>query len=101
MLAQRVLLGFMRTEASALPQVLLGQNIVVTGTLAGYTRDSAEAAIVDRGGKSPGSVSKKTTAVVLGESPGAAKVTKAESLGIPVLDLAGFEHLLETGELPT
>ncbi len=85
-------------EASALPQVLLGQNIVVTGTLAGYTRDSAEAAIVDRGGKSPGSVSKKTTAVVLGESPGAAKVTKAEALGIPVLDLAGFEKLLETGE---
>ena len=88
-------------EASALPQVLLGQNIVVTGALEGYTRDTVEAAITDRGGKSPGSVSKKTTAVVLGESPGAAKVTKAEALGIPVLDLAGFEHLLETGELPT
>jgi len=87
-------------EVSTLPQVLLGKNVVVTGTLEGYTRDSAEAAITDRGGKSPGSVSKKTTALVIGESPGASKVTKAESLGIPVLDLAGFEQLLETGELP-
>jgi DNA ligase (NAD+) len=87
-------------EVSTLPQVLLGKNIVVTGTLEGYTRDSAEAAITDRGGKSPGSVSKKTTALVIGESPGASKVTKAETLGVPVLDLAGFEHLLETGELP-
>jgi DNA ligase (NAD+) len=88
-------------EVSSLPQVLLGKNVVVTGTLDGYTRDSAEAAITDRGGKSPGSVSKKTTALVIGESPGASKVTKAESLGIPVLDQAGFEHLLETGDLPT
>ena len=88
-------------EVSALPQVLLGKNIVVTGTLEGYTRDSAEAAVTDRGGKSPGSVSKKTTAVVVGASPGAAKVTKAEALGIPIIDLAGFERLLETGEPPT
>lgn len=87
-------------EVSTLPQVLLGKNIVVSGTLEGYTRDSAEAAITDRGGRSPGSVSKKTTALVVGASPGASKVTKAEDLGIPVLDLAGFEHLLETGELP-
>jgi len=87
-------------EVSALPQVLLGKNVVVTGTLAGYTRDEAEAAVIDRGGKSPGSVSKKTTAVVVGESPGAAKVTKAESLGVPILDQAAFAHLLETGDLP-
>ena len=87
-------------EMSVLPQVLLGQNVVVTGTLDGYTRDEAEAAITDRGGKSPGSVSKKTTAVVMGESPGASKVTKAETLGIPVLDQPAFEHLLQTGELP-
>ena len=53
-----------------------------------------------RGGKSPGSVSKKTTAVVLGEDPGASKLTKATELGIPVLDEAQFVHLLETGELP-
>ena len=87
-------------EVSTLPQVLLGKNIVVTGTLDGYTRDRAEAAITDRGGKSPGSVSKKTTALVIGELPGASKVTKAETLGVPVLDLAGFEHLLDTGDLP-
>ncbi len=87
-------------EVSTLPQVLLGKNVVVTGTLEGYTRDRAAAAITERGGASPGSVSKKTFAVVLGESPGASKITKAETLGIPVLDQAGFEHLLETGELP-
>ncbi|MBX3284494.1 MAG: hypothetical protein KF703_04050 [Actinobacteria bacterium] len=87
-------------EESAEPQVLLGKVVVVTGTLDGYTRDEAEAAITSRGGKSPGSVSKKTTAVVVGASPGASKVTKAESLGVPILDQAAFEHLLETGELP-
>jgi DNA ligase (NAD+) len=87
-------------QGTDLPQTLLGKAVVVTGTLDGYTRDGAEAAITDRGGKSPGSVSKKTTALVIGASPGASKVTKAEALGIPVLDQAGFEHLLETGELP-
>jgi DNA ligase (NAD+) len=45
-------------------------------------------------------VSKKTLALVVGESPGASKLTKAESLGVPILDEAGFEHLLATGELP-
>jgi DNA ligase (NAD+) len=59
-----------------------------------------EEAIKSRGGKAPGSVSKKTTAVVVGDSPGASKLTKAEELGVPVLDEAGFEHLLATGELP-
>ncbi len=87
-------------ETSDEPQTLLGRVVVVTGSLEGYTRESAEAAITSRGGKSPGSVSKKTTAVVLGENPGAAKVTKAEELGIPILDPAQFEHLLATGELP-
>ena len=75
--------------------------VVVTGTLEGYSREQAEAVIKDRGGKSPGSVSAKTFAVVVGAEPGASKVTKAEALGIPMLDLAGFEHLLATGELPT
>jgi DNA ligase (NAD+) len=74
---------------------------VVTGTVPGYTREGAEAAIVARGGKSPGSVSKSTFAVVVGESPGTAKLTKAESLGISVVDGEAFEALLETGELPT
>ncbi|MCB1262114.1 MAG: hypothetical protein KDB33_17265, partial [Acidimicrobiales bacterium] len=52
------------------------------------------------GGKSPGSVSARTTALVVGDAPGASKVAKAEQLGIPVLDEAGFERLLATGELP-
>jgi DNA ligase (NAD+) len=87
-------------ERSAEPQVLEGKTVVVSGTLEGYSRDAAEAAVKARGGKATGSVSKKTTALVVGESPGAAKVTKAEELGVPVLDEAGFEHLLATGELP-
>ena len=91
---------FGRVEKSDAPQTLVGKAVVVTGTLANYSREGAEAAIKSRGGKSPGSVSAKTFAVVLGESPGASKVTKAEQLKIPVLDEAGFEILLETGELP-
>ncbi len=82
------------------PQVLAGKSVVVTGTLQGYSREDAEEAITARGGRSPGSVSKKTTALVVGEGPGASKLSKAEELGIPILDEAGFEHLLETGELP-
>lgn len=81
------------------PQVLAGMSIVVSGTLEGFSRDEAEAAIVSRGGKSPGSVSKKTSALVVGESPGASKVSKAEMLGIPVLDEPAFVALLETGEI--
>ena len=91
---------FGRVEISTQPQTLVGKAVVVTGSLSAYSRDGAEEAIKSRGGKSPGSVSAKTFAVVLGESPGASKVTKAEQLGIPVLDEAGFEILLATGELP-
>lgn len=80
--------------------VLAGRSIVVTGTLASFSREEAEAAIVARGGKSPGSVSKRTTAVVVGAEPGASKVTKATDLGIPVLDEEQFLALLATGELP-
>jgi DNA ligase (NAD+) len=86
--------------APDVPQTLAGLSVVVTGTLEGYDREEVEAAIKSRGGKAPGSVSKKTTAVVVGESPGASKLTKAEELGVPILDEAGFEHLLATGELP-
>ena len=82
------------------PQVLAGKSVVVTGALEGWSREEAEAAITSRGGKSPGSVSKSTFAVVVGEAPGASKLTKAESLGVPQLDEAGFTLLLETGELP-
>ena len=91
-------------EGQAAPDVeqnLVGLSVVVTGTLEGFTRDEAEAAIKGRGGKSPGSVSKKTTAVVLGADPGASKVTKAEEVGVPILDEAGFVELLATGEVPT
>jgi DNA ligase (NAD+) len=72
-----------------LEPTLAGKSVVVTGTLDGYSREAAEAAIKARGGKSPGSVSKRTTAVVVGAEPGASKVTKAEELGVPVLDEAG------------
>jgi DNA ligase (NAD+) len=92
--------NFVGPERSDAPQVLEGKSIVVTGTLDGSTREEAELAITTRGGKSPGSVSKKTTAVVVGEGPGASKLTKAEELGVPILDLAAFEQLLETGDLP-
>jgi DNA ligase (NAD+) len=91
---------FGRVEISTEPQTLVGKAVVVTGTLSGYSREGAEEAIKSRGGKSPGSVSAKTFAVVIGESPGASKVTKAEQLNIPILDEAGFNILLQTGELP-
>ena len=92
--------NFTGPSAPDVVQSLVGLSVVVTGTLVGWSREEAEEAVKARGGKSPGSVSKKTTAVVVGESPGAAKVTKADELGVPVLDEAGFAHLLETGELP-
>ena len=92
--------NFEGPEAPDAPQTLVGLAVVVTGTLAGFTRDGAEAAIKAHGGKSPSSVSKKTTAVVVGDGPGASKLTKATELGVPILDEAGFEHLLSTGELP-
>jgi len=63
-------------------RTLDGRSVVVTGTLDDMTREEAEAAIAARGGKSPGSVSKKTFAVVVGDAPGASKVSKAEALGI-------------------
>jgi DNA ligase (NAD+) len=88
------------TRADGQAKTLAGMSIVVTGTLDGFDREAAEAAIKSRGGKAPGSVSSKTTAVVVGEGPGASKLGKAEELGVPVLDEDGFRHLLDTGELP-
>ncbi len=88
--------------AAATPdQTLAGKAVVVTGAVPGYTREGAEEAIMARGGTSPGSVSKKTFALVVGDAPGASKLKKAEDLGTPVLDAASFDALLETGELPT
>ena len=92
---------FGNVRISELPQVLVGKNVVVSGTLDGFDREGAERAVKDRGGKSPGSVSKKTFALIVGRDPGASKVSKAEELGIPVLDEEGFVQLLATGELPT
>jgi DNA ligase (NAD+) len=90
---------FGNVERTSLPQVLTGKAVVVTGTLEGFSREEAEAAIKQRGGKSPGSVSAKTYAVVVGAEPGASKLTKAEQLGVPVLNEEQFKKLLEAGEI--
>ena len=87
-------------RGAGLPQTLAGKSVVVTGTLEGWTREEAEQAILLRGGKSPGTVSKKTLAVVVGDAPGAAKTSRAEALGVPTIDGASFQVLLDTGEVP-
>jgi DNA ligase (NAD+) len=81
-------------------QSLSGLTVVVTGSVPGFTREEAEEAILARGGKSPGSVSKKTFALVVGDAPGASKLKKAEELGIPIVPADRFESLLESGALP-
>ena len=78
------------------PRPLEGMTVVVTGTLAGHSRDQATEAITARGGKVSGSVSKKTSFVVVGDNPGS-KYDKAMSLKVPVLDEAGFAVLLADG----
>jgi len=83
-----------------LAQTLEGRSVVVTGTLDGYTRDEAESAVLARGGKSPGTVSARTFAVVVGRAPGASKVTKAERLGVPIVTGDRFDDFLATGVLP-
>jgi DNA ligase (NAD+) len=77
--------------------LLAGATFVVSGTIEGFTREEAQAAIEQRGGKATNSVSSKTTALIVGESPGAAKTRKAEQLGIPILDGNQFEKVLEQG----
>ncbi len=78
------------------PRPLEGLSIVVTGSLDGFSRDSATEAIAALGGRASSSVSKKTAFVVAGESPGS-KFDKAVQLGVPVLDEAGFRVLLDSG----
>ncbi|MGW6123074.1 NAD-dependent DNA ligase LigA [Nocardia sp. NPDC055165] len=73
-----------------------GLSIVVTGSLQTFSRDGAKEAILVRGGKAAGSVSKKTAFVVIGEAPGS-KAAKAEELGVQILDEDGFRRLLEAG----
>jgi len=88
------------SESEALEHTLEGRAVVITGTVPGYTRDEAGAAVVARGGTSPGSVSKKTFALVVGDGAGASKLTKAESLGVPIIDATIFEEFLSTGAIP-
>ncbi|OBH89810.1 NAD-dependent DNA ligase LigA [Mycobacterium sp. E2733] len=81
---------------ASVPRTLEGLTIVVTGSLAGFSRDDAKEAIIARGGKAAGSVSKKTDFVVAGDAPGS-KYDKAVELGVPVLDEDGFRKLLAEG----
>jgi DNA ligase (NAD+) len=78
------------------PRTLEGLTVVVTGTLDGFTRDEAKEAILSRGGKAAGSVSKKTDFVVIGANAGS-KAAKAEQLGLRILDEDGFRALLSGG----
>jgi len=80
-------------------QTLAGLTVVVTGSLAGFSRDEAKAALLERGAKAAGSVSGKTSFVVVGEAPGS-KYDKAVSLGVPILDEDGFRVLLDAGPDP-
>lgn len=83
-------------EEDRAPQTLEGLTIVATGTLEGFTRDEIKEAILSRGGKAAGSVSKKTDYVVVGENAGS-KAAKAEELGRPILNEEQFVQLLEGG----
>lgn len=84
----------------SITRTLEGLSIVVTGSLPGFSRDEAKEAILARGGKAAGSVSKKTAYVVAGDAPGS-KYDKAIELGVPVLDEDGFRQLLENGPQPS
>lgn len=83
-------------EEDRAPQTLEGLTIVATGTLEGFTRDEVKEAILSRGGKAAGSVSKKTDYVVVGDNAGS-KAAKAEELGRPILNEEQFVRLLEGG----
>ncbi|WP_462417949.1 NAD-dependent DNA ligase LigA [Kytococcus sp. Marseille-QA3725] len=79
-------------------RTLEGLTVVVTGSLEGWSRDESKEAILTRGGKASGSVSKKTDYVVVGANAGS-KATKAEDLGLPMLDEEQFAELLATGRV--
>lgn len=81
---------------ASIARTLEGLTVVVTGSLQDFSRDSAKEAIISRGGKAAGSVSKNTDYVVIGENAGS-KADKAEQLGVPILDEDGFKALLEGG----
>ena len=81
---------------TSVERTLEGLSIVVTGSLTGFSRDGAKEAIIARGGRAAGSVSKKTAYVVAGDAPGS-KYDKAVELGVPILDEDGFARLLAEG----
>ena len=81
------------------PQSLSGLSFVLTGTLEGHSRSEATARLKELGAKVSGSVSKRTSFVVAGAAAGS-KLTKAQDLGVPVLDEAALDRILETGEPP-
>jgi len=78
---------------------LSGMTIVVTGKLQGLSREEARKIIKERGGKSPGSVSAKTTYLLAGEG-GGSKLDQAEKFNVPVIDEIAFEHLVINGDIP-
>ena len=88
--------NFVEEAVETGPQTLAGLTIVITGSLEGFTRDSAQEAVTSRGAKAASSVSKVTDFVVIGENAGS-KASKAEELGRPILDREGFIVLLEQG----
>jgi DNA ligase (NAD+) len=85
-------------DTPAVPQVLAGKSVVLTGSLDGVTRDQAASAVEERGGRVASSVSKKTDFVVVGADPGS-KAERARELGVTMVDEAGFQRLLEKGEV--
>ena len=84
-------------ERASLP--LRGLTFVITGTLAGLQRDAAEDALRELGAKVSGSVSKKTSFLVVGADAGS-KLAKAQSLGVRILDEAALEQILKTKQPP-
>ena len=99
-LVARLIEGGVNTEdpepEGVVRDLLAGVTLVITGTLESMSRDAAKNAVLERGGKVTSSVSKKTRALIVGDSPGS-KLQKAESLGVPVLDEKRFAELLERG----
>jgi DNA ligase (NAD+) len=84
-------------DDSVAGDLLAGAAFVISGTIEGFSREEAQAAIEARGGKATSSVSGKTTALFVGDSPGASKTKKAEELGVPILDGEAFKRMLEQG----
>jgi len=89
--------AFDHVEVNLAPQTLAGLTLVVTGSLESFTRDGVDEVITAHGGKASSSVSKKTSYVVVGDSPGS-KASKAAELGVPILNEAAFKQLLASGE---